>query len=1068
MKKILFRRISFVVILPLLIVTLSILSNTFAADFSATPTPNTTESGASNVQLNFTINNTDSEYNTTEINITIPLGFTFIEDSNITSASGSIFSNTSNVLTWSNTTASGFLENGTEQYFLFNISVPTGTGGHDFTVDTLDTNNSGNSTNVTITVSDTTLPSSIVTAPPTLTNASTTNYSYVEVNVTFTELNPEACLLDWNNQSNYTMTINTSQNFCYYNNTGLADGVHDYLVYVNDTSGNQHVNGTWRVSVETTSPAVTINYPADNQNISTNSMDINFTATDSVASTMNCSIYVDGSTSYSYNNDSVLNNTPDTDYTHPGLTVGSHNLTINCSDTNYTGTASSDFGVYADLTVNSITWNSTGTSPGDNLTTKNSNITVAVVVINTGSFNIAENVNLTLSWRGSPDNVENATVTISNESLTTGASNTTLYYQKIDTGTVTFGYWPITATLSTDQSEASTSNNALTVYKTVGYNVTLTESYSDTAWINDSIPAQTDPGGQVLYNVTITYANGSVVSGLVLGNFTVSETSPNSSRTYSPSAFNPNGNNYWFNITAPSIVGGAVQTGIHTLILNATSGNYTGTYTSGFNLTAPVPGSNPIGLYDLDLEGAADKYQVVNISVSNSGSKNINNVATSLAASAGVTLSYVFGGNCSNIVLLTPGESNSTACINLKVLASTTGSKTLYVNVSGKDDDNRFYYNYASYGFTVQDTGNASNGGNGGNGGTGGTGGTVTSPYSLSITDYTSTFTATAGDSIETTIKVKNTANLTFTAKVSVVLPSLASVSVSPGEKSLTADEEATFTINMTLPADIEIGNYIGTFKAEKSDDTNVVTEKAFTITVEPTAEQTVGVNDTFANYTTIYDNLKTRFDAIKSSGLINETNLTAAEDLISEILGLMNQTQALIDSGDYSGAAAILAQIETKLDSAQGEIETLELQVGGGFLGFLTNPLFLAAIGIVVVVILVFVYYNFFMHKGGFAPRTGYKYGQKSPGIMGNLSERMKLIKGSMGSSKPATKSSNFTKPSKPVTPTTYKEGYVKQDDSKLKFKPTKRPGEGFKERVKGFFSKKDKSQKSMGDFSK
>jgi hypothetical protein len=702
-------------------------------------------------------------------------------------------------------------------------------------------------------------------------------------------------------------------------------------------------------------------------------------------------------------------------------------------------------------------------SGGDNHTTENSNITVTVVVNNTGDFNITENVTLTLAWRGSAAYVNNATVTISNTSLTAGDSNITMYYHKIDTDYVTFGYWPITATIATDASEATCSNNALSVYKTVGYNMTLTESYGWSDWINDSVPARTDPGDEVLYNVTILYADGSAVTGMVIGNFTVSETSPNSSRNYTVTDLDNNTlGDYWFNITAPPVVSGAVQKGIYTIVLSVISGNFTGTYTTSFNLTAPVPGSNPIGLYDLDFEGASSKYEIVNITISNSGSKTLNTVTTALSASAGVALSYVNNGNCSNIASLSPGESNSTACVNLKVLATTTGTKYLYVNVSGKDDDNRLYFNYASYAFTVQDTGNASNGGNGGTG-NGISGGLVTaSPYAVSITDYTSAFTASAGDSIGTTIKVENTGNLTFTVKVSVILPSLASVSVSPTEKSLSIGEDAIFTINMTLPADIEIGNYIGTFKAEKIDDTNVVTEKAFTITVEPTSEQTVDINDTFANYTSRYDDLKTRLNIIKSSGLINESNLTTAEALINEILGLINQTQALMDSGDYTGATSILSQIETKLDSVEQEIETLELQIGPG--AFLSNPLFLAMIGIVAVVIVAFVYYNFFMHKGGFSPKSGYKMGQKSPGIMGNLSDRMKLIKGSMGGSKPQ-KSTSFTK-SKPVKPSAYSGGYVKQDASK--FKTGKPPGGGFKERMKNFFSKKDKSQKSMGDFSK
>ncbi len=54
--------------------------------------------------------------------------------------------------TWSNTTASGFIQNGTTQYFWLNASVPSSTGTYSFNITTLDTAGVSNSTLVNVSV----------------------------------------------------------------------------------------------------------------------------------------------------------------------------------------------------------------------------------------------------------------------------------------------------------------------------------------------------------------------------------------------------------------------------------------------------------------------------------------------------------------------------------------------------------------------------------------------------------------------------------------------------------------------------------------------------------------------------------------------------------------------------------------------------------------------------------------------------------------------------------------------------------------------------------------------------
>ncbi len=1129
------------VILSLAIINLSIASDFSANSFS------TAESGSSNQQLNFTISNTDTQLNITQVNITLPLAFSFIPGSNTTSATATSFYNSSDNISWVNTTLSGFVENGTEEYFLFNVSVPSGTGEYNFTVSVLFTDGSSNTTNVTITVSDTTPPAlsiyypqnitysttsmwlnftyteinpdscwydyngtntslascqnqsfqaldgqtsvlvlymndtsgnlgsasvgftvstpptNIIPVSPTPGNNSYINSAWVLVNVTFSETNPDSCVLDWNNQTNYTMTRNGT--YCYRNVTGLSDGIYRYSIYVNDTYGNLGWNGTWTVKVERTAPYITINYPQNNSNITTGTLNINFTVTDSVASSMNCSLYMDGNSSYSYNNASVINATPD-NYTHAGLTVGIHNITINCSDANYTGTSFASFGVYPDISIQSVTWNSTGSSFNDNRTTQGSNITVAVTIINTGDFNITSNATLLLKWDGYTNRVINGTYEIPAENLTSGSSHTVVFYDVINTTYVTSGYHTITAELSTNESEASLSNNTLTIGKTVGYNITVIDSYGWASWTNSSYPAKVDPGETVLFNVSITYANGDPVTDLNVSlNFTVSETSPNSSRSYTLSSSGNSSGYYWFNITAPSVTSGYIQTGIYNLRLNVTKGNYTGTSGLSFNLTAPRLGSSPSGLFDLDLQGGSSIYEIVNITVSNPGNKDASNVNVNYWASSGVSLSFVSWGHCWNITSLPAGSSNSTACIGIKVTATSTGTKHLYVNVTGRDADNRLYYNYADYTFTVSDSGNQSSSSDQSTQQTSASASTSTPSYSLDITNYQSNFEAVRGETITTSVTVKNTGNSTMTVKLSVNQPSLESITVAPTENSISSGGSATFSVEMKLPSDIELGEYIGTFKAYKSDDESVSKEKAFTISVVESIGNKSSATEKYNNYSALFNELKERLDAINNSGVFNESNLTLANSILNEILTLLSQANSSMSSGDYRTAETILETVRQKLEQASEELERLENEQKLLMSANMSGVWLWAFIIIIVAALSGFLYYTFFMQKG-YHPQRGFRPTEPS-GIADRVSSVIKTIKYSVGSRAESIKPAKMPTVKKEETSfapksvkNPYKEGYVSHAASEYSYK------EGLFSRIKNRFRKKDKSQKRIWDY--
>jgi hypothetical protein len=168
---------------------------------------------------------------------------------------------------------------------------------------------------------------------------------------------------------NYTATDNIALDSCWYSLDGganislatcqnitlgpLSYGPHNVTVYANDTAGNVG-SDTEYFTVDTTPPSVTLNSPADDSYLNTTSVDFNFTATDNIDTSLDCSLYIDGSLE---DTTSAANNTP-TIFPVSGLSEGSHNWSVSCTDdANNTGTSATwDFTI--DVTDPSVTLNS--------------------------------------------------------------------------------------------------------------------------------------------------------------------------------------------------------------------------------------------------------------------------------------------------------------------------------------------------------------------------------------------------------------------------------------------------------------------------------------------------------------------------------------------------------------------------------------------------------------------------------------------------------------------------------------------------------------------------------------
>jgi len=185
---------------------------------------------------NISVNNTDgtAPMNITYVNITIPSTFTFLAFSNGTNASiTNNFTNTSTVLSWTNLT--GLVMHLSKNYFWFNATAST-PGIYNLTVTTRNSTTSY-STNITITINDTTLPVVTLISPANLTSASTNEYNFT-FNVTDVDTSLSCKLILDDSPINVLTSVNISGGTNGMYNSSLSVAAHTWSVNCTDTAGN--------------------------------------------------------------------------------------------------------------------------------------------------------------------------------------------------------------------------------------------------------------------------------------------------------------------------------------------------------------------------------------------------------------------------------------------------------------------------------------------------------------------------------------------------------------------------------------------------------------------------------------------------------------------------------------------------------------------------------------------------------------------------------------------------------------------------------------------------------------
>ena len=211
---------------------------------------------------------------------------------------------------------------------LYNITclLQNGSSADGFT-----TNASFYATNITI---DNTYPLISIVSPANNTNSSDNT---LDINYTFTELNPSTC---W--YSNDSMATNTTLASCGTNITDITwtEGKHNVTIWVNDSAGN--VNFSYVAF--TITPAISIVSPANNINSTNINLNVNYT--------------VSGQKFCWYSNDSMTANTTLASCTNITITwsEGRHNVTIWAN--NSAGNVNFSYVAFTiDITAPTITFN---------------------------------------------------------------------------------------------------------------------------------------------------------------------------------------------------------------------------------------------------------------------------------------------------------------------------------------------------------------------------------------------------------------------------------------------------------------------------------------------------------------------------------------------------------------------------------------------------------------------------------------------------------------------------------------------------------------------------------------
>jgi len=306
---------------------------------TSTMTSNFSVNDSVSVLYNITINNTDTlpTQNITAVNISLPSGLIFLEDSNNSNSGfNSSYVNGSGLLVWEN---DGLIMNESWASFWFNATAYS-IGELEINVTTSNATHVVNSTNITVYINDTTAPSIEFVSPSIVNKENVT--TWIPVNVSVEDIG-EIDLLSidlLNSTFNVTNTTNTSSSQYFYNFTNLSDGVYYVQVSVNDTAGNLESSSYRQVRVDGTTPLISYasGTEADTSNFTNRTwIFVNLSVTESYRKNITFTLY---NTTGEVNTTTYTTAINETNWT--GLSNGTYtyNITVNDFSSNTNSTQS--------------------------------------------------------------------------------------------------------------------------------------------------------------------------------------------------------------------------------------------------------------------------------------------------------------------------------------------------------------------------------------------------------------------------------------------------------------------------------------------------------------------------------------------------------------------------------------------------------------------------------------------------------------------------------------------------------------------------------------------------------
>ncbi|MBN2330998.1 MAG: hypothetical protein JXC85_04220 [Candidatus Aenigmarchaeota archaeon] len=906
---------------------------------------------------------------------------------------------------------------------------------------------------------------------------------------------------------------NTTLTGCANTTANVGEGAHNITMHVEDTTGNLK-SATQYFTVDLTAPGVTLIEPSSSWDEDGNVI-FYYKPADALSPFKNCSLWLSGNTGSGWainrTNTTILNNQTN-NFSVSGMSAngnygyGSYKWNVQCyDDADRAAFSAANKSVYigdrSNIFLQSITPDS-GVYPYVGLL-----MLVEVNISNNGTADVTNMTNVTFCFGTNSANpcdsaiFSNTTELVPAADLQVGETHSINYRINITGSGGDYYVKAIAdpANLEVEQFDGtspltSVNDNGKVITFSTFLNVTIVEVIEPVA---DGRPK---PGDNVTVNVTVLYGNGSAVTGLVLGNFSIADTWINgtarpwegmtSNTTFYAFDFTQNGSGiYVFNYTIPDHLGHEshssydrcyAEYGLHYIRISAVE-NASGHQLSG---TSPNDGGSYymmapyirvyMNSFDMD-PGDPKTYKT--FTVYNDGSINFTNLIE-LTIARTPTSGLTIGLDENNISVSDITDDMFETMTNIAWFnPSAEGTYTVELNASTTYDGHLYYYTRK---LTVEVENTSSGDGDDDSNQQQTTYACTTnascsstkwcyqgecivlecpegyyasnhvcklrSVYEVEIDEYPHAVYALQGGTADANVSVGNTGNQDLTLMLEVEHDaSGVNATASPASLQLLVGETDTFSAHFDVPANTTIGNYSSKFVVTTSSTARDTA--SFTLVIQPLAETIEQLKADYENMTRIVEQqILADFNSVKLSGLVTGENLTLLEAKVNATMLLFGRLKAAMDSDDYILASSLLKELETLVKQTRGLMDELGVAsvVGAEFWNTVIMWLVVGIVCIGAVGLLIYM----------LVPPQGYSMGRgygaagrgsvidRAKGMLGAVKGKMMGIRGGGGQ---AASANTFLKRAAPA----YKSGYNKLGTG-YKPQPT-----SLKDKMKGMIKK-------------